>query len=678
MKKYFTIYLTLLFLTTFNTSVNAQVKQLDKCPNSRAYITDISSLSLAAKGDFSPPTTASLFDIQFTLMLDSVVSASSGFAALAWTGTEWWVAKWNKDSLFTLSPTGTVTASFKIPGVGAPASGVRSITYDGAFLYMADNTTIIKKVNPATKTLVSTIDASAVGFNSRSITYNAATNGGAGGFWISNFGTAIIEMDITGTVLNSISLATHTLSGIYGLAMDTLSPGGPFLWAFNQGNGGAGSFLARLNLPIGNLGFINHNVNSDVGLLTPTIGIAGGVFITDSYVPGKFTIAGVMQDTASDVLFAYELDSTSQLAYDAAIDTFKWLPSYTILPDHQVSAFTFPAKVSNLGAGVIPSVVYNVDVNLLGSSVYTGSGTISNVQPGVSTLISPVGSYLPTAIGNYLVSGSLTMLGQTDQNPSNDTSSFSFAISDTVMARDNGVINGAVGIGNSVTGTLGQIFNFTTNDQITSVTFSCNGPTAGDTTRVNIYSFTGTSPGTVLGRSDYYIFTAADTNGVLLTLEVKNLAGNPMAVNAGVYYVGIEEHMDNVSLATSTFNWRPNVTFISFPGQAWAPNENFGFKRIFAMRVNTGNSVVSLDEFSSSSKINIFPNPANDRISLTFEDGFTAYSVFDLQGKRVGGQDFGKIQLQTEIFINDFNSGMYFLMISDGNKNRYQKKFVKL
>lgn len=103
---------------------------------------------------------------------------------------------------------------------------------------------------------------------------------------------------------------------------------------------------------------------------------------------------------------------------------------------------------------------------------------------------------------------------------------------------------------------------------------------------------------------------------------MKNMAGNPLQLAAGTYYIGIEEHLDNISLATSTFNWRPNQTFISWPSQPWASNENFGFKRIYVIRMNTGSSAVGVDETSLKNKLNVYPNPAQDYLSISIEDGF--------------------------------------------------------
>ena len=133
MKHLLLIIVSALFLNV-NTGYSQKVN-LDQRPIQKISLSEIIPGSIPDGGNITPPSAASLWDIQFISMLDSTVSGSSGFAAVAWIGTEWWVAKWNKDSLFTLTAAGTVISGFKIAGVGAPTSGVRSITTDGTFLY---------------------------------------------------------------------------------------------------------------------------------------------------------------------------------------------------------------------------------------------------------------------------------------------------------------------------------------------------------------------------------------------------------------------------------------------------------------------------------------------------------------------------------------------------------------
>lgn len=640
------------------------------------------SLALADPQNYSGadrgtlPLVQALYDIQFTSFLDSTVSALSAFAGVAWTGSEWWVSKWNKDSIFTLSPTGGFILGFKIPGVGASNSGVRSMTYDGTYLYMADNTFTIKKVDPVTKTLVGTINVPST-FTARTISYSPISNGGAGGFWISNFGSPLLEIDTAGNLLNSVPLATHTLVGVYGLAVDTLSFGGPYLWAFDQTSTGKAAKLVRLSLPACTPTFVNHDVNSDVGLLTPTGAIAGGLFITDSFVPGKFTLAGVLQDTTSDILFAYELDSTSQAPYEASLDTFRWQPPYTIVPDQQLSTFTFPAIASNNGSNVISTLTYNVTVSKNGTQVYTGSGAANNIAPGGYALISPSGNYLPAGIGNYNVFGQIAIAGPPDPDSSNDTLSFLLSVSDTVMARDNGVVNGALGIANSLGGVLGQTFTLPAADQITSITFRCNGPTAGDTTRAVVYSMSGGLPASRIGQSAYYFFDVNDTNGVLLTLEIRDLSGNVLNVGPGTYYIGIEEHFKNVSLATSNFNWRQSETFISWPGQPWASNEDFGFKRIFFLRMNTGNSITGIQNEALRTEMKVYPNPAGELIFVEVGAGMRNIELQDASGRLLQRNSFTGPVFSDKFYVGNLAAGLYQLRIESQDGHLMIGRFIK-
>jgi hypothetical protein len=627
-------------------------------------------------GNGVQPAPAALFDIQEVYVPDTIASTTGSYAALAWSGTEWWFSLWNKDSLFTMDAAGNLTASFTIAGVGRSNSGVRSITTDGTNLYMADNTDTIKIVNPATKTLTGTILVSSLGFNARAITYSPATNGGLGGFYVSNFATPIAEIDMNGNVLNSIPTSTHGLGSIYGIALDNLSVGGPFLWCYDQGSAGTFNNLVRLELPSGIPTFVIHDVNSDVGTQVNN-GIAGGLFITNSFVTGENTIAGISQGAPFDALFAYELDSVSQIAYDALLDTVKWLPAYTQVADQQVSAFTFPAVITNFGGASLGAVTYTVEVNQGGPALYTGTGTTGTIASGSSTLVAPNGNFTPSAIGDYTVEAGCSIVGQTDGNPVNDTLSFLISVTDTVMARDNGVVTGGLGIGSNLTGILGQIYSLPNTDVLTSATFRCNGPTEGDTTRVVVYSMTAGVPGTQIGQSDYYFFTAADTDGVVLTLPILDMSGNPLSVAAGTYFVGVEEHQENVSLGTSEFNWRSNVTFITFPGQAWANNEDFGFRRIYVLRLNTGNSITSIGENPEVAGLGVFPNPAGKEINLRLSQPLKSYSVMDMKGSEVLAADLEIEQTEIRISIGQLPVGVYQIRAVDHNGAAYSTRFVK-
>lgn len=224
-----------------------------------------------------------------------------GLAAACWTGTEFWVSKWSNDSMFTANASGAMTSTFTIAGV----TGARSITTDGTFLYMGANTASIFKVDPVTKTLVGTITTSVT--NCRYVAYDPTLNAGAGGFWTGAYGSDITAVSMTGTTLSTILASTHGLTGIYGMAYDPYSSGGPYLWAYDQDASGA--TLQQLDMT-GTMTGLSHDTQVDLAGGAGG-GLAGGLFITNSFVTGQKTIGGINQGLS---LFAYELSNPSGIS----------------------------------------------------------------------------------------------------------------------------------------------------------------------------------------------------------------------------------------------------------------------------------------------------------------------------------------------------------------------------
>ena len=237
---------------------------------------------------------AQLWNIQLDVDPITVFAPATGLAGVGWTGSEFWVSKWADNNIYTADASGNMTGNFTIQGV----SGTRSITTDGVHMYIGVNTSLIYQVDPITKQLISTINTNVA--NCRYLTYDPTLDGGAGGFWTGAYASDITSVNMTGQTLSIISSATHGLSGIYGMAYDGYSTGGPYLWAFDQGGNGSDIIqLTILGIPTG----ITHDAQSD---LQGGIGggTAGGLFICNNYMSGSNSIIGINQGVS---LFAYEL-----------------------------------------------------------------------------------------------------------------------------------------------------------------------------------------------------------------------------------------------------------------------------------------------------------------------------------------------------------------------------------
>jgi hypothetical protein len=241
---------------------------------------------------FSLQAQAQLWNIQ--LDKDPTI-LGSGLAGVIWTGTEFWCAAWATADIYVADANGNALspASFTIPGV----SGTRSMTTDGSHIYIGTAATSIYKVDPITKTLISTISTSVPAC--RYLTYDHTLDNGNGGFWTGAYASDIVAVSMTGATLSSISAAIHGLSGIYGMAFDGYSTGGPYLWAFDQG--GNGSDIIQLSItgtPTG----ISHDATTDLG--AGGSGLAGGLFICNNFITGTNSIIGLSQGIS---LFSYEL-----------------------------------------------------------------------------------------------------------------------------------------------------------------------------------------------------------------------------------------------------------------------------------------------------------------------------------------------------------------------------------
>jgi len=311
-------------------------------------------LLLALFVAFGLQTQAQLWSVQLD---EDPTALGSALAGVAWTGTEFWCAEWNTANIYVADANGNAStpASFTISGV----TGTRSITTDGTHMYIGANTSSIYQIDIVTKTLVSTINTSVA--NCRYLTYDPTLDAGNGGFWTGAYGSDIVSVSMTGTTLSTITSATHGLTGIYGLAFDNYSMGGPFLWAFDQGAAGGAADIIQLTI-LGTPTGISH----DATTLGAGGGMAGGLFICNNYQTGTNSIIGISQGIS---LFSYELADPPT---DDPILTSLDIDAYVVNP----SNVDIKGMITNGGLNPITSI----DVKWSdGTNTYTDNLTGLNI-----------------------------------------------------------------------------------------------------------------------------------------------------------------------------------------------------------------------------------------------------------------------------------------------------------
>ena len=83
---------------------------------------------------------------------------------------------------------------------------------------------------------------------------------------------------------------------------------------------------------------------------------------------------------------------------------------------------------------------------------------------------------------------------------------------------------------------------------------------------------------------------------------------------------------------------------------------------------------LSTNEHSAKNgEINIYPNPASDKLYINNVRDITTYKIIDASGKIIQSGDF----TQNPIDIHSLEGGVYLLSLSHKNGNSINKRFIK-
>jgi len=307
--------------------------------------------------------------------------------------------------------------------------------------------------------------------------------------------------------------------------------------------------------------------------------------------------------------------------YEAEIIANATISEYTQIPLQQITPLALTAGIKNKGVDTLINVrlradIYDASYTLLNSVT---SASILMLLPDSSQLFD-CGFYTPTITGLHHII--LTHLfNETDQNPINDSASYSILVTDTVYARDNGAVAGSLGIGAGNGGYLGQRFTINTPTELRSVTYVVNGGSPVDRTACAIWDMVGGIPNAIIAATDtiFYPTNLADT----LTQKI---AGGSLLLMPGDYLVSAVEFDSTIQLATATALFTPGTVWVNWPTNPngnWSNVETFGasFAKSFIIRPNLYSCpVLTLDLLSTDASC----ATCNDGSLSAIPDGGTA------------------------------------------------------
>ncbi len=356
------------------------------------------------------------------------------------------------------------------------------------------------------------------------------------------------------------------------------------------------------------------------------------------------------------------------------------LGEYTIVPLTQVgSPIATSAVIVNSGNAditnaVVSSTVYDGAMNVVHSET---SAPVASIAPAGTETVTLTG-YTPMAVDAYMVQHIVT-IDEADVASGNDSTMYTFVVSDSVYARDNGVVEGGLGFNADATNPvveadLGQAFEVVATDTLSSVSMlitNTGGSNDGTVLTASIYEVDaatgeptneiGTTEGVTIDATEGAFWDCPILNGLILNPGTYVIVANQPEDNLGLGYTS--------SIFTEGTTWNQSTTLAT----GWANNETYNFLVSFMLRANFGEvveSTVGLDE-ENSSEISIYPNPSSGNFNLNISNVNTAsvdVEITDVSGKVILSNIFNTTNgsVNESINISNVDDGVYIVRINGG------------
>ncbi len=291
-----------------------------------------------------------------------------------------------------------------------------------------------------------------------------------------------------------------------------------------------------------------------------------------------------------NLLFIDDIKVELKPQFDLAIQSSVRPTDYSLVPRSQQKTFTPSATVLNDGINTLANSKVFAAVFKGNQLLRMDSANIASLGSGLVSTVNFT-PFTTNDTGTYSLLY-FTKTTQPDGKPENDSALFNFIVTDSLYARDNGIVTSSVSIGAS-TGEFGHVFELVNPSRVKSATVFLNNPNIGSVTKFRLYQF-GTTPGSLMDSTIAYTTTSADSvNGKSLTLNFIGAA----KLNAGKYLLAIvEQGNKSLSVGTTEELYTPKSNWYRYFGNPffrWASGEEYdslsssqSYTKVFALRLN--------------------------------------------------------------------------------------------
>ncbi|MFK7948661.1 MAG: T9SS type A sorting domain-containing protein [Saprospiraceae bacterium] len=420
---------------------------------------------------------------------------------------------------------------------------------------------------------------------------------------------------------------------------------------------------------------------------------------------------------------------TPLLPDDLAIanDFYAIAPSYK-MPQNQIDTIRFLADVANIGANNQNNVTLSVEVerdidNAIVFSKSINLGTMNSLDTIENTLFTD--TYLPpNTLGSYTATYSVDNASGIDDNPDNNSVSFSFEIVENEFAKAPAATVGiAPQVNNWTTGTHYYIYNGSQINGIDTVARYANAITfrvaniiANESVvdesvdvilekgyDINNNGLIESSERTIVAIGDH-IFTNADHNEVI-NVPLINVTG----IGSDIYELEDNTHYlvsvkydapassnNMILLMSDELNYnaanyvaglagQERYHFISDIGNTGDYDYIFNFTDdpipLINLETSVLSSVTTAELKLEQDVLTLFPNPANEFVNVTIDlpkkSKEVRLTVFNIQGQVVERLFFNNIKnQQLQIDVNEYSNGTYMMSIDTDFGHTIQRLLI--
>jgi hypothetical protein len=373
---------------------------------------------------------------------------------------------------------------------------------------------------------------------------------------------------------------------------------------------------------------------------------------------------------------------------DAVLTTVARTSSYSRIPQNQsTNPMVFIALVNNAGQDTLTNVKLRYDVDQSGSIVFSDSTTVSFIAPGDDSLFLDISSFVPNAIGRYQVNYTVSHDSVDAVISNNSRVSDSLLVTDSTFARDNNRLTGFASLAAGTRGEFGNVYNLSTSDTLTSVSFlvgNGNGQLAGRPLFYLVRSYNNGTPGAILASSDTVGLPSTAQN-VLIRLDV---ATGGVVLPADSFFVSVVQIDSALTIGTTTEKFTAGTALINL-GTNFVPIENTTLgARTFFIRPHFGNNgiITSLVEGvlnnQGSIDLKMYPNPSNGQFKIDLIKGNLnqdiEFQLYNVSGKLVHSDSYTPSEFLNNSFdFQHLEKGIYFARITSSNEQVVKNIVIK-